>query len=413
MSETRDPPVGNSPPEDDLRSLIAGITRDNVRSSSPRPPGEAEPAAPDPAPNAGAAAKPAGGATEAADAPEAPEAAEDRETREGPVRATGEAQEPAKPTTAPEHWNATDRGDFDALPSEAAKASFLAMYKRMEGGFGRRLERGAQLERDYGELDQIFTPEQRNLLAQKNLEPKSVVRAWHQIELGVGSPQYQDGWFSRIIGGYSANRAVSIARVIHELGVDPGEIAGHLNQLRGFANPVSGYGASPAGNAGDGGNVVPMVDPRLMARLEALETDQQRQRAAAEFQAKSEAQREINTWTAETDSDGNLLHPYFAEVEDAMMGLAQLDRAQGRTPVLNDLYDRAVWANKAIREKLQASQREAEDRSLAAARKAKADAAARAGASITGAPSPGQLPQRAEPERSIRDDIRLQLRGAR
>jgi hypothetical protein len=92
-----------------------------------------------------------------------------------------------------------------------------------------------------------------------------------------------------------------------------------------------------------------------------------------------------------------------------MIGLGRLDVEQGKTPVLADLYDRALWQTSTTRDKALAAQQEGAARQEAAARKAKAEAARLAGSSINGAPSPGQLPQPRTPEVSIREDIRAQL----
>jgi hypothetical protein len=152
------------------------------------------------------------------------------------------------------------------------------------------------------------------------------------------------------------------------------------------------------------------MHPALHARLSALEQDKQQridQDNAARLQS---AQHDIETFANEKDGEGNLAHPFFAELQDEMMGFARADQLAGRTPILKDLYDRAVWANAGTRDRALASQREAEERQEAANRKAKADAARRAGSSITGSPSSGQVPNSGQPsDRSIRDEIRANM----
>ncbi len=95
-----------------------------------------------------------------------------------------------------------------------------------------------------------------------------------------------------------------------------------------------------------------------------------------------------------------------------MLAHAAAARQAGKTPVLQDLYDQAVWANPATRQKQLAAAEakakadaEAAQRKAAADAKAKAGAARKAGASVTGAPSgAGQAPPNAS-KGSIRADI--------
>ena len=425
MSERRN--GGGAPPStDDLRSTIAGALAESLAET---PPAGEEAAARAPA-RRGRSSRLEPGSAGPAEALTALTAAggESGETAEtggepsaeptggaGLSEQLGEAsgQPGAEPPPAgatpeaPQHWSAADKEKFNALP-EAARGPFLDMYKRMEGAFTPRLQRGAQLERDYGELDRtIFTAAQRDLIARQSATPTSIVAAWANIERALdrttnpSNPQL---------------RHEIIARIIHNYGADPGEVAKILNRLRGFPEqqgddgaPATG-GPAPNGAAAPGPAVAGGAPPAngLEARLSALETDYNT-RVANERQAQTnEINRQIADFANANGADGNLLHPYFAEVEQDMAILAQLDRAQGGTPQLQDLYDRAVWARPSTREKLLGSQRDAEAKRAAEERKAKAEAAKRAAVSVSGAPGPGQAPQ-TNPDRSLRDEIRANL----
>ena len=425
MSEQRNG-GGAPPPTDDLRSTIAGALAESLAET---PPAGEEAAARAPA-RRGRSSRPEPGSAGPAEALTALTAAggESGETAEtggepsaeptggaGLSEQLGEAsgQPGAEPPPAgatpeaPQHWSAADKEKFNGLP-EAARGPFLDMYKRMEGAFTPRLQRGAQLERDYGELDRtIFTAAQRDLIARQSATPTSIVAAWANIERALdrttnpSNPQL---------------RHEIIARIIHNYGADPGEVAKILNRLRGFPEqqgddgaPATG-GPAPNGAAAPGPAVAGGAPPAngLEARLSALETDYNT-RVANERQAQTnEINRQIADFANANGADGNLLHPYFAEVEQDMAILAQLDRAQGGTPQLQDLYDRAVWARPSTREKLLGSQRDAEAKRAAEERKAKAEAAKRAAVSVSGAPGPGQAPQ-TNPDRSLRDEIRANL----
>ena len=425
MSEQRNG-GGAPPPTDDLRSTIAGALAESLAET---PPAGEEAAARAPA-RRGRSSRPEPGSAGPAEALTALTAAggESGETAEtggepsaeptggaGLSEQLGEAsgQPGAEPPPAgatpeaPQHWSAADKEKFNALP-EAARGPFLDMYKRMEGAFTQRLQRSAQLERDYGELDRtIFTAVQRDLIARQGATPTSIITAWANIERALdrttnpSNPQL---------------RHEIIARIIHNYGADPGEVAKILNRLRGFPEQQGGDGAPTTGGTASNGAAAPGpavaggAPPAngLEARLSALETDYNT-RVANERQAQTnEINRQIADFANTQGADGNLLHPYFAEVEQDMAILAQLDRAQGGTPQLQDLYDRAVWARPSTREKLLGSQRDAEAKRAAEERKAKAEAAKRAAVSVSGAPGPGQAPQ-TNPDRSLRDEIRANL----
>jgi len=168
-------------------------------------------------------------------------------------------------------------------------------------------------------------------------------------------------------------------------------------------------GGQPPARVGNGADPATGIHPALAARLEALEADKN-QRIQSDQQARyDDANRQITEFANAKDADGNLLHPHYAELEGEMMQLAWADRSAGRTPVTANLYERAAWANPVVRDKMLASQREADDREAAAARKAKAEAALRAGSSVTGAPSSGQVPNSSTGDRSIRDEIRANM----
>lgn len=339
------------------------------------------------------------------------EGAAARDAGEGAAPAGGAAAGEEAPTgagravNAPEHWAAADKAVFDKLP-EAAKSPFLDLYKRMEAGLSPKLQRGAQLERDYGELDRlVFTREQREIIRQKGYTPVQLVNAWADVERGLG-------------GQNPVLKAQLVARMIHNYGVDPGEVATVLHQLRGFAPTAGGDGAANGagngtGNGGAGGNgaAAPAIDPALHARLTALETDAQRRQAETEAAAYRSAGDQIAAFANEADEQGQLKHPFFAELEADMTGLAQIDRMQGKTPVLQDLYDRALWANQSTRERHLAAQRDAEAKRAADERKAKAEQAKRAASSVTGAAGTGQAGASDPSGLSIRDQLIQASRG--
>jgi antitoxin HigA-1 len=93
------------------------------------------------------------------------------------------------------------------------------------------------------------------------------------------------------------------------------------------------------------------VSPRLVEAGWRHDLSEAQQQVEAQL---SEAQQQIEAFANAVAADGTLLHPCFAELQDDMEGLARTDRAAGKTPVIEDLYRRAVAGNPRIRDGLAA-----------------------------------------------------------
>ena len=395
MSETKTSDAGG------LRSLIAGALAEGrgVPAADSATEGAAPPAAAERSGDGGEAQRDpttgrfvpgegegTGAARTAAGEPPPAEgeAGEGTDTR-GPAAAGA----PAPPATgapaevrAPEHWSAADKAKFAGLPA-AARGAFLEMYTRMEAGFTPKLQRGAQLERDYGDLDRaIFTPDQRQILTQKGLTPTQIINAWADVERGLdkGTPEF---------------KAQLVGRIIHNYRVDLNAVAQIIMQLRGFSPVVGrddGAGAAPPAPPAPapGSAVPPALDPALAERLAALENDSREQRNQRQLAAQNEANARVTAFANEVDGSGNLKHPHFQQLEDRMVALLQAERLLGREPSLEDLYRAAVYADDSTRDQVLASQREAEATRAAEERRAKAARAQRAAVSVNGSPAPGR-----------------------
>jgi hypothetical protein len=142
------------------------------------------------------------------------------------------------------------------------------------------------------------------------------------------------------------------------------------------------------------------VDPELAslrAELSQLKGTVAQRIAAEQHQAHSRLVNDIESFAATKNPAGEAAYPFFDHVIADMVSLALAERTAGRMPKLQDLYERAVWANPETRQKQLAASAEAERKRAASEAKAKAAAARKAGSSVTGAPSPGQ----ASPSRSF------------
>lgn len=425
MSEDRGDGAGSAGGKDDLRSVITeALAEDAKKADDAASPGASPGAAP--GGDSGAAApaedRRRDGASRAGEQPPAADlptgrdrtrednrSSSDDKTPESPdsgaktgeedADASGEPQKSAeRPDEPPKNWSAEDREMFGRLP-EAARAPFLGMYKRMEAGFTRNLQRGAYLEREYGEIENnIFTRENRQAIAAKGATIPQVVRAWADVERALTGPDNE-------------LRSQMIARIIHAYKGDTTRIAAVINELRGFA-PAAG---SDAGGAGTNGADAPaatapggpaaggngQISPQLEARFRAIENEQR-------TRYRTEANQMVEAFANERDDQGQLKHPHYSELEADIADLAVAERQKGRllTPAdLPVLYERALWANPSTREKQLRSEREAATQRAADEERQRAERARRAGSSVTGAPGgPGQstIPDQ---ELSIRDNI--------
>ena len=121
----------------------------------------------------------------------------------------------------------------------------------------------------------------------------------------------------------------------------------------------SPYAVDDAGNP---------VDPREKDLYDAQEAARAAQRQTAALQRQQNVVQQSQGQDAEQafanakDAQGNLLHPYFQEVYPTMVDLAQARVAQaqrtGQRPAMTmeSLYDEAVYANPATRQKVIQSQ---------------------------------------------------------
>jgi hypothetical protein len=318
-------------------------------------------------------------------------APEDGKTGTGEQAATA-----AAPTTveAPVHWSQSDKEKFGSLPAEA-QAPFLEMYNRMWAGLTPKLQRGAQLERDYGPIEQMFAPHAEALRARGQV-PANIIAIWGQVEQTLTNHQ-------RAVDSGQApgdTGAQAIARMIAGYKINPAEVAKWLtSDIPQQAAPQPQRTELP---------------PEVAARIAALEQEATQRKTADGEQRLATAKRQIDAFANEKDAEGNLKHPFFADIENDMMVQARLDMAAGKTPELSDLYDRAVYANRETRAKLLALDKENEQKRAAVERKAKAEAAKRTAVSVTGSPGANQTPT---PSRnsgaSVSDDLRASLEEMR
>lgn len=371
-------------PADDIRSALNAALEQAETPQRPAPEPEAAEAAPE-------RARDEHGRFAKAEQPEAEPPAE------APERAPEAEEKPEEPAAPKEpdaefakstaRWSATDKAMLAKLP-EDAQQFLVRRHREMEADHTRKTQEIADFRRDYAPIDQLFAPH-ADALRQRGFTKASLIQAWYNVEQSL------------MKGGDPA--ASLVANIVQNYNIDRGAVARALGVAP--QAPVSQQPATPQDPAPEiAGQVQPTLPPEVVRRLEdnervlrALATAHQDRERAAQLEAANRVMSEIDQFAQATDSAGALLHPYFREVENDMALLTQVARASGKTPILSELYEQAVWANPSVRAKMfeaqaaaeQAQRAEAEKKSQAEAR-AKAEKARRAASSVTGAPGSGQ-----------------------
>jgi len=372
---------------DDLNALIHAAFDEHEALADETPPERAR--------------APYGKFTKATPETEATEAAESAEVaKPEPDKPAAEDKPAASTAEPPPTWKAEDKETFRTLPA-AAQQILLKRHHEMEADYTNKTHAIASLRRDYEPVQAILAPYEPQIRA-RGFTPASLIQAWSNVEVGLANPITAPAIVRDIVNNYRIDKA-------------------QLAQILGLSN----IPAAP--QVADGQQPI-VLPPEVRAELETLRNghqqvtqfltaQQQQQRQEAEHRVMST----IETFRTATDDKGALLHPHFDELENDMLVLLNAERASGRVPELQDIYDKAVWANTSTREKILTSQRAAEEAQRVQDQKkreeearAKAERARKASSSVTGAPGSGQarLRQSQDENRSIKDELLAALEEA-
>lgn len=417
-----DPEVATDAPDDISASINAAITEHGEPGKpveapkvEAKPEPVAKPAAeekPEPA-KAGERQRGPDGKFLKADSSEEPELALEPKPKVA-AKPEGTEPEPAevKLDVAPEipsvlaRLSAVDKEKFNGLPQEA-KDILAGIAKQQNADYTRKTQAIAQLKNEYEPVEQMFAPH-RDIMRQKGFTPKSLITAWFNVENDL----------------MSGNGAKVIKGLVDGYKLDPRQIAQVLGISGAPQRQTNGNGQA---HFDDAGNVVPAVEqgqqvqlpPEVQARLDELARRQDaidnanrarndHEAAAvrrARVDAEQKAETDIETFKSADDGKGNMLHPHFEDVEDAMTTIA-LGYANRKQPIppLQELYETAVWANPSTRAKLLAADKQAEEEKARKEARDKAARATKAGSSTTGTPGSGQATLKPV-ERSLREEL--------
>ena len=176
-------------------------------------------------------------------------------------------------------------------------------------------------------------------------------------------------------GPYLKSRGFSLSEAVERLIATDHAIgsAGPEAQMAMISQMVQSYGVNPA-------DLATMTPEAAEYAMQAHRADLQQAYQTADQLG---AQARVDAFAVAKDEAGNLLHPFFREVEGKMARIAQADQALGgKIPSIPTLYKRAIAGDTRIAYRMQAMRAGAEaEKAETAARLKRAKAA---GSSVTG-----------------------------
>lgn len=271
--------------------------------------------------------------------------------------ATAEAtQQTSSQATAPSSWNADARAHWEKIPPEV-QAYISTREQQMHQQLS-RMDGERQVGRD---LTQALKPFEHTI-KQFNVSPVQAAQHLFAADaaLRYGNPDQKIAMVHQILNDYSI----------------PMEA-------------VSQYQPQ-------------QIDPAIASLNQRMQQFEQAQLAAVQQQQQAQ-QDQFQTKIGEFA----VKNQHFEQVRGHMAALLQ----SGLASDLQDAYDQAVWARPDLRQAL-LSQREAEQRAASQeAASKKVQQAQSAGVSLSGSPG-GISPAAADPNRSLRDELTVQLNAA-
>jgi len=370
--------IDNGTIEDDLRASFAEV----IKETPQEPAGEPE-------------SVPEQAATEEPESQEKPAGERERDEKGRFVAKEGElpesepepvvettpetpgTPESADPVEPPVEWTLEEQEGFRALPP--------AQQKFVLDRVGASAERIAEAEKTtarYSALDGVLAP-YREKWARDGFEDVSVVRQLLALtDHARNNPE-------QFIKEFAQGKGIDLSR----LGQAPAETPA--------VDPNSPYAEDP---------VVQLVSQQLDAvRKELAASQQEIRRLNGTFQTREQQEQqqshqrlkaEVDSFAEARDEKGNAKHPYFPVVRSHMSALM----GQGLASTLEEAYDQACHANPDVRAKIAAAAKAASERERARQQREKADAARKAGSSVSGSP----VTTRSEPQSTgdVFEDLR-------
>ena len=263
---------------------------------------------------------------------QAPAAQQQQPGAEPPLIRTDGA--PVDITKPPSSWRPTARAAWAALP-EPVRAE---IYKR-EGDYIRDRDQFREDAQIGKAINDIVSP-YRALIEGDRSTPGATIQDLLQTSAVLRT-------------GSQVQKYQTMVNIANRFGIDLRDLAG---RLAGGAR-----GAPQGGQPQPGGQQQPAMyrDERVDRLLHMFNTQEQN-RAIAETRA---TENQTLGWMNEVDAQGHPLRPYVGDVTDDIVAL--IPHVQAANPnwthaqVMQNAYERAIWANPEIRALLQAEQAKA------------------------------------------------------
>lgn len=287
-------------------------------------------------------------------------------------------------------WKPADQAMFKTLAPDAQQF-VMRRYKEMNADYTKKLQDISRIKTEYDPIDKMFEPH-REVMKQKGFTPASLVESWANVEKKLASGEQGA---LEVIGGLINGYKVSRDKVAQLIGVRQSAPAQQQTEQ---PQPQAQIQLPPE-----------LVNEltTLRQQVNGLSQQENARVEAARSAAGEKAMQEIEQFKSAVDDKGNLLHPYFEEVEQKMVILANsYVREKQPVPDITALYEEAVFAVPSTREKMLTVREQAEQKKRVDQEKAKAAAARKAAVSVTGAPGNSQASQvRNAPDRSLREEL--------
>lgn len=330
--------------------------------------------------------------SEPASAPNEPAAARgaDPKSASGPESAE-------KPLDPPARWTKEEKEEFSALDPKIQKI-LLTRNKGLEAHFTKHNQEVAEQRRRYTDIEAALAP-RREEWTRAGMNDASA------LNMVLGYWDFANKDPLGFIQTFAQQRNIDLAQYFTPRTPPPQQQ---------YAQPTLDANGQPVAPA--------QLDPAVIQFLEQLATEQvqtrtqteqmqqwvQNQNRAEHQRIWSSAAHEYETFRTAADEHGNPKYPFFDDLRQEMALLMN-----SGVPTLADAYDKAVYANPQVRQKVLENERLAWRREDEDKRRKEADKAKRAGLSIAGSSSSTvPPPDMGGGARSLRDEIRAAMNGA-
>ena len=233
-----------------------------------------------------------------------------------------EVEKQPEPLDAPTHWAVEHQEMFRGLDPKA-QAFLMDRSKDMEAAHTKRSQEIAPLRN----AAEKWTP----YLNQMQAEPSQVFDTLMQHEYGLRT-------------GTNEQRIQILLGLARDYGVNMAQ---------------NGNGEPPSAEEDPFGvteKIQAAVGP-IVQQVQQMNGNMQQQQGYSQQASVAAAQQNIEQFRNSKGADGKPAHPYYAEVEQDMLAMAQAKQAAGQPLDIAELYEQATWTSASVRAKMQAAER--------------------------------------------------------